>query len=386
MKALQMDKDTRKQLGFANGNTNVVCDGGNARFKLATDTPIRGRNDLHVEHFTHAIAEISAADYDELCYRHQNIQAFHFLKWNGRYFVTGEEAFSYNPTFDPLRGRQKYERDYYGILFVAGVLRLFNGAVPETFNALLAHPPADLTERERLMRCVVGNWHIEANGIKYGFKVEYVNTFDEIVGGVFNATTAPDGQLYADMDIGGKTLVFDLGGGTLDLAFLNDGGVNYSHLMDSTRIGGNGAVTNFKRLFDNTYHQLVDGYEDGLPRELVHEIFLDPSHLLMLEAGETLDCTRLYQQAINPVIRTAKDAVKTFGGNLLGVKRVLLTGGVAGLLYDEIAGQMFPKYAERKMLLLADQRRHLLEANCRGGRKMLEGLKVESVRRVKKGR
>jgi len=376
MKTAQPDKEVRKALGFANGNVNVVCDGGNARFKLATDKD----DTLHVEHFTHALAEISMADYEELCYRHKNTDAWYFIKWNGRYFVTGDEAFNYNPTFDPLRGRQKYEKDYYGILFIAGMLRLFKGQVPEVVNALLAHPPADLQHRNSLMRSVIGTWHIECNGAKQSVKVEFVNTYDEIVGGVMNATIAPDGQLYKDLDFSGKTLVFDLGGGTLDLAYVEDGVVDYDHLMDSTRIGGNTAVNTFKRIFDHQYRELVSEYEDGLPRELIHEIFLDPEHSLILAGGEKLDCSSLYQQAIAPVIRTARDAVKQFGGNLIGVRRVLLTGGVSGLMYLEICKQVFPKFYERGAIRTAESRAKMLEANGRGGLKMLPGMKAASTK------
>lgn len=377
------EKEYRKALGFANGNPNVVADIGNARCKLATDMPMPDRRQLDVRHFTHAIAEITQGDYEELSYRFHGRNAFHLIAHDGRYFVTGDEAFSFAPEFDPLRGRLKYQRDYYGILFVSGLLHLFGKDVPEKVNALLAHPPADLALRENLMRCVIGSWRFESNGFKQQVKVEYVNVFDEIVGGVFNATVAPDGELYEEIDMGGTTLVVDFGGGTMDFAYLVDGKIDYNRKMNSIRVGGNEAINNFKRNFDTAYHELVADYEDGLPRELIHQIFLDKDHILPLSAGETLDCKSMYEKAVNPIIHKAKAGVKDFGEGLLGVQRILMTGGFAGQVYDELCKQVFPKFHKNKAIRLAEARAYMVEANARGGLKMLQGMKVESTRRAK---
>lgn len=373
-------------LGFANGNVNVVADIGNARAKLATDIHTRMADRLNVDHFTHAIAEIARADYDELCYRFRERQAWHFIAWEGRYFIVGDDVFHYNPTFDPKRGRLKYSKDYYGILFIAGLLRLFGNGIPEKVNALLAHPPADLALRESLMRSVVGKWRFESNGVKHVVHIPYANVFDEIAGGLINATTAPDGELYSDMKMDGQTLVFDLGGGTLDLALADNGKINYSRIMDSTRSGANTAINAFKRDFDVTHSDLVSNYEDGIPRDTVHQIFLHPDHILELAAGDVLDCTRMYQRAINPVIATALDSVRKFAGNMMGIRRVLLDGGVSGLMYDEISKQVFPAFLDKGAILLADKRADMLKANARGGIKLLEGLKTETRRRAKERR
>lgn len=377
------EKERRKALGLANGNPVVIADEGNQRAKFGTDAGSRLTDKREIAHFTHAIAEITRADYNELCYRYQGGKERHFILWDNRAFVVGDEAFNYLPTFDPQRGRLKYKKDYYGIMFLAGLLRMFGDNIPEAINALLAHPPADLPHRDILKRCVVGRWNFESNSVKYSTLVEYVNVFDEIAGGLFNATIAPDGKPYEGVDMSGRTLVFDLGGGTLDLAFADNGAINYDYTMESVRIGANAAINNFKRDFDATYPELVGNYEDGLPRYMIHELFLDDKHLLQMSAGETMDCSKLYAKSIAPVIRTARDNVRSFAGDLMGVRRVLLTGGVSGLMYQEIATKIFPKFLETGSLMVADQRRDLLKANARGGVKMIAGLQAEFIKRVK---
>lgn len=377
-------KEMRRVLGFANGNPNVVADIGNALVKVATDAPIiGGRNPLAFEYFTHGIVEVVEADYLTLCYYYEGKNAYHLIKWDGRFFVVGDAAYSTNPSLDPLRGRLKYTKDYYGIIFMSALLRLFNGNPPESINAFLAHPPADRDFTTELMRSVAGVWRFESNGQRFQIRVEYANAFDEIVGGVFNATFGPDGRIMNDLQIlgDGPTLVFDMGGGSLDLARLKrDGSVDYDKRMESERTGVNIAINSFKSLFDRRYKGDLGDAEDGISRDLIIEIFLDEKHTLRT-GGETLDCADIYKQAINPVIRTAKDTVNKFARGLIGYNRALLDGGGSGLLYDEICEQIFPKFAKNGVVHQADLRRDMFKANARGALKMLPGMMQESERR-----
>lgn len=378
------DKELRRVLGFANGNANVIADIGNALVKMTTDKPVlAGRNPSSFVYFSHGLVEIVEADYNALCHYFDGYDAFHLIKWNKRYFVVGDEAYSVNPSIDPMRGRLKYSKDYYGIIFMSGLIRLFNGEPPEVINAFLAHPPADREFATELMRSVVGGWHFESNGRKFELRVDYVNVFDEIVGGVFNATFGVDGRIMNDLQIlgDGPTLVFDMGGGSLDLARLNrDGSVDYNKKMDSERTGVNVAINNFKSLFDRRYKQDLTDAEDGISRELIVDIFLDDKHILRT-GGETLDCADLYRQATNPVLKSAKDYVSKFARGLIGYNRALLDGGGSGLLYDEICEQIFPKFAKNNVVHSADLRRDMFKANARGALKMLPGMMQESERR-----
>lgn len=386
----EIEKMYRRILGFANGNPNVVVDAGNALVKAATDQPLlSGRNPLTFTYFPHALVETDEANYKRLCHYHKDRTANHLIKWNGRFFVVGEEAYSLNPAFDPTRGRAKYSKDYYGILFLRILLDLFSAGMPPVVNAFVAHPPDDRDHAKTLMKAVAGKWNFESNGKRYEVFVDYVNAFDEIVGGVFNATIGPDGKLIDDVGqlIGdGPTLVFDMGGGSLDLARLNkDGSVDYNKKMQSTRIGVNTAINTFKGLFDSRYPALVADAEDGLPRDMVIDIFLDQNHEFRT-AGETFDCSDIYDAAINPVIRDARAAVNGFARGLVGYNRVLLDGGGAGLVYDKICETIFSRFAANGVVHTADHKRELFKANSKGGLKMLIGMKQESAKRAEQFR
>lgn len=380
------EREYRLALGFANGNPNVIADIGNALAKATTDAPVmRGNNPLSFVFFSHAIAEVDETTYKRLVHYHSGKKANHLIKWNGRCFVVGEEAYSVNPTFDPVRGRAKYERAYYGILFLRLLLDLFGDALPATINAFVAHPPADIEHSRALMKAVNGSWRFESNGQRYETTVEYVNCFDEIVGGVFNATMGVDGKPIDDVGqlMGdGPTLVFDLGGGSLDLARLTkEGAVDYNRKMVSKRVGVNTAVNTFKNLFDDKYRELVSGDEDGIDRSVVIDIFMDKDHTHRT-GGETLECADLYEMAVNPVIREARAAVRDFAGSMSAYNRVLLTGGGSGLMFDEICTTLFPKFLKNNVIHSADHRRELFKANPKGAKKMIEVLKQESTKRA----
>lgn len=381
------EKELRKLLGFANGNATVVGDIGNELVKMGTDAPIiGGKNPLNLVYFPHAVVEINEARYARLLHYFKDKDAFHLIKWDSRYFVVGEQAYSVDPGFEPLRGRAKYVKDYYGVLFISGLLRLFNGDIPDTINAFLAHPPADLDHTHALMKAVSGTWQFESNGKRYKVRVEYTNVFDEIIGGVMNATLGVDGKPVNEISIlgNGPTLVFDLGGGSLDLARLNrDGSVDYNKEMISERIGVGRAIAEAKALFDKRYSDDLGDAEDGIGRQQVIEFFLDPKHE-MRAFNETFDCSDIYELAAAPIIRQAKDTVSKFARGLVGFNLILLTGGGSGLYHDEICEQIFPRHTKNQAICRTDYRKDMFKANAKGGLKMLDGLKQESRKAAKR--
>src|SRR5690349_1859621 len=150
------DKELRRVLGFANDNPNIVGDIGNELVKMGTDKLLAGGNNLlGLVFFNYAFVEVNETRYVNLCHYYKGKDAFHLIKWDNRYFVVGEQAYSVDSGFEPVRGRAKYRKEYYGILFLSGLLRLYAGKIPEAVNAFLAHPPADLEYGESLMRSVV---------------------------------------------------------------------------------------------------------------------------------------------------------------------------------------------------------------------------------------
>ena len=117
-------------LGFGNGLPIAVGDGGNNQFKIVSDGALlRSSNKPEVVIFDHAIAEIDQGTYERLMHYFERGDASHLVRWRDRFFVVGEQAYSVAPGFTPLSGRAKMTRDYYGIMFMHGVAKLFNGCL-----------------------------------------------------------------------------------------------------------------------------------------------------------------------------------------------------------------------------------------------------------------
>lgn len=378
------------RLGFANEYPVVIADIGNFLCKVLTDSPIkRGANPLDFVSYPHAIAEVDSGAYERLLRRYHGKKGYHLLKWRERCYVIGEQAYSVDMHFEPRQGRLKYSRDYYGLLFIRGLVELFDGSVPEAVNAFLAHPPGDLEFTDVLKRAVHGRWVFEVNGQRCETTVVYSNTFDEIVGGVHNAVDGPDGQRMAEnaLEGNGPALVFDLGGGSLDLCYLtSDLAVNYDRGLFTERTGINSAVETFKSIFDATYKNRLSDAENGIARGHVIDIFMDEEHAIY-DAGEKIDCVDIYNEAIAPVIRASSQAVKRFAGGFMGINSVLLTGGGSAMVMDEIKREIFAKFDKNGKVFTTAERAKLVQANVRGGRKIAEAMKsvsaVEAARWLK---
>lgn len=365
-------------LGFGNDFPIVGGDGGNNQFKMICDRALlRNSNKPEVIIFDHAIAEIDQGTYTRLMHYFERGDASHLVQWRGRFFVVGEQAYSINPGFMPLSGRAKMTRDYYGIMFMHGVAKLFNGRVPEEINAFVAHPPGDLEHRDTLMKSVHGKWSIEIGGQQIRTNVVYTNAFEEIVGGIHNTTHGIDGQLIHGNPLEGKGpfLALDLGGGSLDLAWIRkDLSVDYNRPMHSERIGVNTALRAFKQAFDVKYAHLLRDAEDGIPRDVVLDAFMDEAHTVNV-AGELLDCTEMYNQSAAPVIRQMTRTVQQFARGVVGVGGVLLTGGGSAAFYDEIGKQVLPQFKRNDVIFRSAQRiEDMIKANAEGGLKIAKAM------------
>lgn len=371
-------------LGFANGYPNVVLDLGNYEVKMMADILPNVSCGIH---FRHARIEIGRVKYERLAHSYSGSGGqYQFIEWDDRYFIVGDQAYSAG-TVQNQTGRKKYTRDYYGVIFVSGLLRLFEGDIPEKINVFAAHPPLDYEMTDALKKSIVGTWVVGNLGRKVRFRVEYVSVFDEIVGGAMNVVLAPDGRRYNDHPIveDGPTLVCDLGGGTLDIVRLQrDGTVDYGRI-GSRGVGINDAIVTFKELFGKKYPDVVADTDDGLPVERIHECFLDKEHRVRF-AGDYINCQDIYTDATTMLINAVKEGVREMSKGAVNYNHALITGGGGGLLYYELAEQVFAPFHKSKSLHMADKREEMIFANARGGKKLLVPL-METSRRaaIKRG-
>jgi predicted nucleotidyltransferase len=105
------------------------------------------------------------------------------LKINGKPNVIGESVERHSISVQ-RSGAARYTRDYYVLLAIAAIARLYDrGREVMVFGS---HAPGDMKFRDDLMKAVIGDWEVEVNGQTSHFRVTYANTFDEPVGGLMN--------------------------------------------------------------------------------------------------------------------------------------------------------------------------------------------------------
>lgn len=366
-------------LGFDNGLPTETVDIGNKNSRQITDQPeFEGHNGSEFISNEHAIVEVDEATFRNIQHGYKNEPGYHLIEWSSRYFVTGEPVYSIQPSFEPTAGRAKYRPDYYGILFIRNLAEQYRGNPPSAVNAFLAHPPGDRDHVMALMKAVAREWKFKVNGKPVQTSVRYVDTFEEILGGVMNVSLGRDGKPMDERLNGtGPTLVFDLGGGSLDMARLHkDGSIDFDKVMDSVRVGVNSALHMAKDLADRKYKDLLGDAEDGIPMHMIIEMFEDTQHLMNI-MGEIVDCKVIYEQAAKNVIRQCLTAVRAFTRGLIGYNLILLTGGGSALFYDLICSEIFPRHHAKGMIIKSDLSRDMWKANVIGGSKMLIGIRQQ---------
>ena len=378
-----------EKLGFANGYPTVVIDLGNALVKIGAPM-----SNGQYEYGTtkHACVEIDEARYARLVHEYGDRKGhYEYIKWNGRFFVVGEAALSEGDV-KPVQGRNKYSRDYYGIIFISTLLKIYHGKVPEKINAFLGYPPSDFDFINDLMKSVIGNWNFDNLGRKITLRVEHASVFDEIVGGVHNVILDEDGnRVRLDKNTKGPALiakdgpsiVCDLGGRTFDIVRLTKTGEPDYRVIASRGIGVNDAVEQFKRVFEMRHKDVLRDAENGLPLERIYECFADPQKRVRVAGSKYVECMDIYTQSTTRLVNEVKDAYRDMSRGSISHNYALLTGGGTGSLYEELSKSVFYQFYDAGALFLAADRPIIHQANVRGAVKMIPALIEASKRRVR---
>ena len=217
----------------------MVLDSSNSIIKAKIARRENGEID-----FPHAMKQLTESEYEKITSRSgiQN-RSMDYLRINGQPYVVGESAERHG-LITQRTGTARYTRDYYGFFAAAALCRLYDRS--REVSVFGSHPPGDVQFRQDLMESVVGDWTVEIKGKERHFRVSYVNTFDEPVGGLMNVLLTEDGQHYQHTEINdGRALVIDIGGFTTNWLAVNPGGeVDYS-LARSVLIGIQSVIADF---------------------------------------------------------------------------------------------------------------------------------------------
>jgi len=376
------------QANFDNGFPSVAADIGNENARLMAD----GRLILS----TQAVIECGEAAFNR-ARNYKQANQFDYVAWRGKFYACGASAFKHDPNFSPRQGITKWTGDYFGVQLMALLLQMFAGKIPDKLNLLVAHPPSDYKLTAELVKAVKGKRKIQSVLGNHEFEIVEVALVPEIVGGVMNVLLDENNKRIAarnsPLTLGGVTLGYDLGGGTLDLTVIDANGEPDYSRMRSWRVGVHKAIGSFRELMGAKYPQLFNDTEDGLPpASIVRRTLLD-QETSFSSAGKTYDCSDIYLEALSPIVRECTRAVREFG-SLAEFYRILVTGGGSGMILSQLTakGGVFERFYNPSQTLMGQDVFHLAapveqlhESNIRGMDKMIPGLIAQSRKANAKG-
>lgn len=330
----------------------MVLDAGNSIIKYKRTDGTEGS-------FVHAIKRLTEAQYKNILDRNGGKAPLDYLRINGSPFVIGESAERHGTLINKY-GADRYTKDYYGHIAAAALARLYDKS--GDVDLFGSHAPGDVEYRDDLMQAAVGTWDVAVGGSELTFKINYANTFDEPVGGLFNVILASTGTRYQHSQInGGRALVIDIGGRTTDWLAVSPGGVVDYSLNESTRIGIIDVIRDFERSFRTTNKEAVKGLAQ-LPPDRVRDAI---QFGVFKGGGREYPCGNEVNEATSVLLNRISSTYNDLAGGPTPWDSIILTGGGTAMLYDKLLPIL-----NHDHVIMADDPASIHMANVRGGLKL----------------
>ena len=306
--------------------------------------------------FPHAILQLSESEYEKILVRARiNGNSNDYFRINGKPYAVGESAERYG-IVTPRSGTARYTKDYCGVLAAISLARLYERG--REVAVFASHPPGDVKYREDLMKSIIGEWEVETGQSKANFRVAYVNTFDEPVGGLMNVLLTEDGQHYRYPQIGdGRSLVVDIGGFTTDFLAVNQGGeVDYA-LARSVPLGIQAVISDLEESFRANNLEIVKDIP-VLPPDRVRKAIATG---VFEGGGNKYPCQQDVDEATSLFMNRLADTYQRLAGGALSWDNIILTGGGSALFHHKLIPILKHNY-----VILADTKESLHLSNVRG--------------------
>lgn len=340
-----------------------------------------------------AVAIISESQWNRAKRMGRMINAHYgYIKWRSVYYAIGNTALNYS--YVKRMGKEKYAstdehlpaRAYYGLQVIAAAMRQWDGKLPSEIGVMCAHPPSDADQWENIVKAVKGRWKFEdLHGNKYDLNISIVDAVPEVLAGGLHQVLLPDGTRMKDaLYAGHRQLIFDFGGGTVDVQILNDDGIPIPNTDRSERIGFDSALRDFKAVIDSEYAHIFNN-EDGIPMRLVYAVASHKDKMLVEYGGTPLDLSHLWNDVMSSTMTQLYSAGNRMTqGLLLSAYAVIVTGGAGDIVFNELSETLFEKFADDGRLRLADARGQTIYANMRGLKKFVNAVRIMETKKGNK--
>lgn len=307
--------------------SSYIADLGNSQWKAVAGNVVH--SDKRPEHVTvaHALAQIPPADYDYLSEQGEG----EVCKVS---YTTpqGKKAFTHHYSFGSLAIRKgavnrqrlaRYTPDYLGVANAIMISRLYKK--DHEYDMVALYAPVFRDQKETIKSAFLGTWEIERLGKTIKAKIANVRLVEEIVGGLNLHMIDPTSTRFLQSTE--KILMIDVGGGTTEVAVVQNGKVLWDSiqtlLVDGRPAGINNILSQFRSevMRNKRVMQLAT---EGLvvDNQMLAEAFLQT---VLYVGNEKIELASEFDRATRDFITSL--AIEYRNGNHMTANRVLLTGG-----------------------------------------------------------
>lgn len=295
--------------------------------------------------------------------------------YEGNYYLMGEKA-EYFGIDTRQTGGAKYNRVYYGALFMSIMLRLYpNGN--DNLRIMAAFPPGDVRHTPALRQSLGGKHTVTlSNGKEIVYKVRQVLTFDEPVGGLWNWMLANDGQHYKKHVVEGHGLCIDIGGKVSSLVpFWSDGRVAYERAI-SIDLGIQDVMARVSELLlaNPVYADHFRHIRGALPfDEDMRDALIDGYYRC---GGLELPCLDEVADATTDLRSQIKRIYEQDMGGARPYRFIIATGGGSYIMFAQLVEHVL-NFPSNKVFLSHDDRNKIHLSNLFGGDKALAATELK---------
>jgi hypothetical protein len=282
------------------------------------------------DYFRHAIVSIGENDWQRQLSRNGGTPPRGYIKVDGMPYVVGDAA-RRHMTREKPSGAARYERDYYGIGLAMAMAQAFQKS-QRRVKLYATHAPQDIDFVPDIEDAAIGAWHVISEYGEHEFYVTSVDTLDEPLGGFGYYVLTKDGREKRNNPIAQDTvLVLDIGGHTVDVVAIDEGGMLDVGSMKSTRTGVGDMMREFE---DNLRGNNRDRFKRAgdldirrLEKALMQGVYA--------AGNNPISCHHEAREAINGLTSDVVKIIESAGG-VVNYDICLLTGGGAALLADAL--------------------------------------------------
>lgn len=345
----------------------------NETVQFEEDVMVIPANDIAIKEVVmpHAVLVENKASWEARAVRARNHQSDYgefgatsiFMK-DGKPLVVGKEANTNNT--GRKTGPAKLERGWLDVLSVALLLKLF----PDGHDNLVlgcAHTIDTIAYVDKMAEAVGGKHVVTTpDGRSITYIVRAMIPFDEPAGGLFRFMTRNKTELnYADLSVGDKILVVDIGG---KISSMIPAEILSGERVNPLWSAGKPFALGIQDIINSLSMELHSLYPDkfkvrNIPQKILHEALRTNGTVTIY--NEVVNVEQAVLNATAPLIDALQGIFVNDMESGLEINHVVITGGGGGLLYEALRSDVFTPLANYTHL--ADQQNTINLANLRGG-------------------